>query len=90
MGLESVELVMAIEEEFDINIPDEEAGNLDTVGKLYQYILDILRLNQSGSASDIDESDVWERMKEVITSQLGVEPEQVTEDANFVTDLGID
>jgi len=90
MGLESVELIMAIEEEFDINIPDEEAGNFDTVGKLYRYILDILYLNESGNSHQVDESDVWERMKEVIVSQLGVRSEQVTEDANFVADLGID
>ncbi len=90
MGLESVELIMAIEEEFDINIPDEEAGNFDTVGKLYRYILDILYLNQSGHSDQVDESETWERMKDVIVSQLGVEPEQVMEDANFVADLGID
>ncbi|MEE9424997.1 MAG: hypothetical protein V3V18_08445 [Methylococcales bacterium] len=81
---------MAIEEEFDINIPDEEAGNFDTVGKLYRYTLDILYLNQSGNSGQVDESDVWERMKGVIVTQLGVEPEEVTEDANFVADLGID
>ncbi len=90
MGLESVELVMAIEEEFDISIPDEEAGNLDTVGKLYQYILDILYLKQSGSSGEVDESDVWERTREVIVSQLGVDLEEVTEDASFVADLGIE
>ncbi len=90
MGLDAVELVMAIEEEFDISIPDEEAANLDTVGKLYRYILDILYLNNSGTTGQIDESDVWERTKDVIVSQLGVRPEQVTEDANFVSDLGID
>ncbi|MEE9344534.1 MAG: hypothetical protein V3U88_02900 [Methylococcales bacterium] len=88
MGLESVELVMAIEEEFDINIPDEEAGNFDTVGKLYRHIVDVLY--QSGRSGQVDESDVWERMKDVIVSQLGVRPEQVTEDASFVSDLGID
>ncbi len=90
MGLDAVELVMAIEEEFDINIPDEEAANFDTVEKLYRHVLDVLYLNQSGSSGQVDESEVWERMKDVIVSQLGVRPEQVTEDANFVSDLGID
>ena len=37
-SLDSVELVMAMEEEFSIQIPDEDAEKLDTVGKLIQYI----------------------------------------------------
>ncbi len=90
MGLDSVEMMMAIEEEFDINIADEEAVILDTVGKLYQHILDVLYSNQSGESGQVDESKVWERMKDIIVTQLGVSPEQVTEDANFVADLGID
>ncbi|HFD11641.1 MAG TPA: hypothetical protein ENJ32_04125 [Crenotrichaceae bacterium] len=90
MGLEAVELIMAIEEEFDISIPDEESAKLDTVGKLYQYILDILYVKQSESSIQVDEEDVWERTQDVIVTQLGVSPEQVTEDASFVSDLGID
>ncbi len=90
MGLDSVEMMMAIEEEFDINIPDEEAVILDAVGKLYQHILNVLYSNQSGESGQVDESKVWERMKDIIVTQLGVRPEQVTEDANFVVDLGID
>ncbi len=37
-SLDTVELVMALEEEFDMEIPDEEAEKLDTVGKAIDYI----------------------------------------------------
>ncbi|MFW6134606.1 MAG: acyl carrier protein [Elusimicrobiota bacterium] len=37
-SLDTVELVMALEEEFDQEIPDEEAEKLDTVGKAIDYI----------------------------------------------------
>jgi acyl carrier protein len=37
-SLDTVELVMAFEEEFDIEIPDEEAEKLDTVGKAMEYL----------------------------------------------------
>jgi acyl carrier protein len=37
-SLDTVELVMALEEEFDQEIPDEEAEKLDTVGKAVDYI----------------------------------------------------
>ncbi len=37
-SLDTVELVMALEEEFDIEIPDEEAEKIDTVGKAIDHI----------------------------------------------------
>ena len=39
-SLNIVEVVMGIEEEFDIEIPDEDAETLLTVGQLKQYIED--------------------------------------------------
>ena len=37
-SLDTVELVMAFEEEFGIEIPDEDAEKLQTVGDAVQYI----------------------------------------------------
>lgn len=37
-SLDIVELLMALEEEFDIEIPDEEAEKLVTVGDVVDYI----------------------------------------------------
>lgn len=37
-SLDTVELVMAFEEEFDAEIPDEEAEKLKTVGDAIDYI----------------------------------------------------
>jgi len=37
-SLDIVELVMALEEEFGISIPDEEAENIKTVGDAANYI----------------------------------------------------
>lgn len=37
-SLDTVELVMALEEEFDIEIPDEEAEKIQTVGLAVDYI----------------------------------------------------
>ncbi|HBV65793.1 MAG: acyl carrier protein [Rubripirellula sp.] len=37
-SLDTVELVMELEEEFDINIPDDEAENIQKVGQAIDFI----------------------------------------------------
>ena len=35
-------------------------------------------------------SNISERVKEIIVKHLGIDPDKVTEDANFIDDLGAD
>ena len=37
-SLDAVEIIMAIEDEFGIEIPDEDAENIQTVGDLVKYV----------------------------------------------------
>ena len=37
-SLDTVELIMELEEEFSLEIPDEEAEKLTTVGKVVDYV----------------------------------------------------
>ncbi len=37
-SLDAVEIIMAIEEEFDIEVPDEEAENFQVVGDIVKYV----------------------------------------------------
>ena len=40
-SLDTVELVMEFEDEFDMSIPDEEAEKIQTVGAAIDYILSV-------------------------------------------------
>ncbi len=42
-SLDTVELVMALEEEFNLEIPDEDAENITTVGEAIDYIKEHLK-----------------------------------------------
>ncbi len=42
-SLDQVELVMALEEEFDITIPDEDAEKMNVVKEAINYIKEILK-----------------------------------------------
>ncbi|MCQ2561430.1 MAG: acyl carrier protein [Clostridia bacterium] len=39
-SLDAVEIIMAIEEEYDIEIPDEDAEKFETVGSIVAYVED--------------------------------------------------
>jgi acyl carrier protein len=86
MGLDAVELVMAVEEEFKIQIPDHTAAHFFTVGDLRNYVIEQLRARGDSPV----EAEVWEKLREIVVEQLGVGPEQVVPAASFVEDLGMD
>jgi acyl carrier protein len=37
-SLDAVEIIMAIEEEYDIEVPDEEAEKFQTIGDIVKYV----------------------------------------------------
>jgi acyl carrier protein len=86
MGLDTVELVMAIEEEFSIEIANGEAANLAVLGEMHNYILKALR--QRGESPD--PAELWERLKAIVIDQLGVLPKDVVPSAHVIRDLGAD
>lgn len=53
MGLDIVELVIAVEDAFQIHIPDGEAGTVETVGDLYALVLS--KLDTRGAQQTADD-----------------------------------
>lgn len=85
MGLDSVELVMDVEETFDIEISDREASNIETVGQFYDFILAKLAAAQR----NMDKQEVWETLRKCIVKIGGMAPEKVVPEARIIKDLGI-
>ncbi|MBK1880682.1 hypothetical protein [Pelagicoccus mobilis] len=85
MGLESVELVMAYEEEFNIRIPEKEAELMLTPRLAAEGIVKLLRLeNRPIEREKIDES-----IKRLTIDILNLDKRIYHVDAKYVEDFGI-
>ncbi len=49
-SLDTVELVMELEEEFDINIPDDAAEKIQTVGQAIEHIEKTIQSSENSSS----------------------------------------
>ena len=86
MGLDTVELIMAFEEQFDIVIPDNEAENLITPRQTSELIES--KLNRGGRSRPRSEID--ELVRAIIFDQLSVDESIYHPDAEYVRDFGAD
>jgi acyl carrier protein len=86
MGLDTVELVLATEKHFDIEIPDRVAETLTTVGHLHGFVVAGLER----AARPRDAAAVFTELRQLICDQAGIAPEQVVPQARFVQDLFMD
>jgi acyl carrier protein len=86
MGLDTINLVIAIEKEFGIEISHADAAKLSVLGDMQDYIVKARR--QRGETPN--ESRIWRRLTAVVVEQLGVRPEEVTQSADIVKDLRAD
>ena len=59
MGLDTVELVLAVEKEFGIDIPDSDAGRILTVGELHTFV--ISELGRIGRP--LESGNVYEQLR---------------------------
>lgn len=91
MGLDIVELFIAVETEFDVEIPDADASRLLTVGELYAYVLRLLYGAKARSMIGTPAgNEVWTRLVRVVEKETGAALHEITPEASFVEDLRLD
>ena len=86
MGLDTVELVMEIEKEFEISIPDDVAPHLVRLGQFHMFAVQAL----GARGEPADPAEVWERLKRVVIEFCAVREELVVPEAHIIYDLGLD
>ena len=74
MGLDGVELILAVEDAFQIHIADEEAGNVFTVGDLHNLVVSKLQGQDSKRCLT---SAAFYRTRRGIIDMLGIDRREV-------------
>ena len=89
MGLDILEMVMALEKEFQVRLPDEELRAIRTVGEVYECIVRHLPPDQVPSQGNVYEGALWEGYLDVVERDTGVDRRRLRPTATFVWDLGL-
>jgi len=87
MGLDTVEILVHIEEEYDITIPDEDAYLLGKVGDLALYIVNSCEQN-NGVLIELE--PVIDYLKQMLHREFGVALAKINLKSHVVKDLGLD
>src|SRR5580704_14926847 len=99
MGLDVVELLMRTEEVFGISIDDFDAGQIRTVGDLYEAVCTQLNVSPSpnpdmstfalistsknGPLSVHTPDEIWVKLIAIIADQLQINPEGIRYNSRF-------
>jgi acyl carrier protein len=87
MGLEIVELVLAVEERFGIEVDDIDAEKVETVGQLHSLVL---KRMQRTTATAPSATEAWTTLCDLIEERTGVPRSKIKPEARLVDDLGLD
>lgn len=86
MGLDTIELLLAIEAAFGIRIPNADAERLGTVGDVYRYVA----ARRGEPAVEPPAGVLWEQVLDVIEQHTGLDRRRLRPEAHIVRDLDLD
>ncbi|MFT3934975.1 MAG: hypothetical protein QM726_15220 [Chitinophagaceae bacterium] len=83
MGLDTVELVWKIANEFSINPPDARWEQVTTVQNMYDIVAEFTEGRLTTSA-------IEEKVNAILCEHVGIEPDEISPEKSLTTDLGLD
>ncbi|MHC4928043.1 MAG: acyl carrier protein [Planctomycetota bacterium] len=91
MGLDMIEVVLEVEDEFDIKISNLDASNIESIGDLFDLILKQIATKKiDGVISGNEKDAIWQRYKELLIVQLDLKPQEIIPSNRFFYELGFD
>jgi acyl carrier protein len=88
MGLDTVEFVLWAEKEFGLEIPDEDASGILTVGEFCRYVSGRCAVKEGFVAPSYQ--SIFDLVAHQLSEEYKVSRHLITEQARFVKDLGLD
>ena len=86
MGLDLVEMVMRIEEEFEIEIPDEAAVTFTTPRHIIEYLMTLPKFRYANRPREY----IADKVRLIIEDEAPIDPRDYHEDSRFIEDMGMD
>jgi hypothetical protein len=86
MGLDLVEILMEIEDDFGVTVPDELASSFVTVGDTHKMIFDHLVAKGRTPSRGLD-AEVWQKLVTLTPEQMGLDPEIIKPDLRWIPDI---
>ena len=88
MGLDTVELIMTVEDLFEIEIPDNHAENISTVQQLADYVFE--KIKTKPTYENRSKEDFEEQILRLVEDMTGVPYNEIKMSHSFTNDLGMD
>ena len=86
VGLDTVELVIDVENAFGVSIPDADPGGLRTVGDLQQFVV----AARARTGRPLSPDAVWTQLCDILEHGYAIQRRVITPEARIVADLGLD
>ena len=86
MGLESVEIIMEVEDHFGVSVPDEVASNCFTVADLRRVLVELLVRKGRPRSADL-EAEVYRDLVKIIVDQTGLKASDVRPESKWIGDI---
>lgn len=96
MGMDTVELIMKVEDRFAIRFENKEAERLVTVGDIYNAVWNHISANAAGTTeksstlTDRQRLEIETIINYIIADHAGIDVKDITPLKSLTSDLGLD